>query len=114
MTAGDAVDRNGGPGCGNVTSARDLRSGHRFATGSDGVFGTRVYVHLGSSACDDTRTVNTSSSVAEHERAHALGISDHFPGFTGDEGLSREVIAVVTLLYSTAPGADMSTICPPR
>jgi predicted Zn-dependent protease len=114
VISGDAVDRYGKPGCGNVTSQPDASSGHRFAPDSTGALAQRAYLHLGSSGCDDTRTGWTSSSVAEHELAHALGVGSHFDGFTGDEGLSEELFAVIMLLYGAAPGTDMSAFCPPH
>jgi len=105
---GDGVNADGSPGCGNVSGEIDPYSGHNFVTGSDGAFNSPVYVHLGSSGCDHSQVGYKSYSVAEHELAHALGIGDHFKGFTGNEGLSRELIAVVTMLYSMPSGTDMS------
>jgi hypothetical protein len=109
---GDAVGSNRGePGCGNVTSSSDPTSGHRFHIDPLGVFNTLVYVHLGSSACDDEATGYRPESVAEHELGHALGVGEHFRGFTGDEGLSANLAAVVTMLYELPPGTDMTDVC---
>ncbi len=112
VVEGDAVDINGGPGCGNVTSASDPRSGHRYRADSAGVFNSLVYVHLGSAGCNDGRTGYRPYSIAAHEIAHALGIGRHFAGFNGNEGISAEAAAVLTLLYGTPLGADMSASCP--
>lgn len=108
---GDAVDGSGQPGCGNVTDERNANSGHGFRVDSYGIFNTLVYVHLGSGGCDHNQIGYTTYSVAEHEIAHALGIGEHFTDFTGMEGLSPNLSAVVTKLYSTSPGTDMSAIC---
>jgi hypothetical protein len=109
---GDAVGSNQGePGCGNVTSGPSPTSGHRFFIDPHGAFNTLVYVHLGSSACDDEAAGYRPESVAEHELGHALGVGEHFPGFTGDEGLSANLTAVVTMLYSLPPGTDMTDVC---
>jgi hypothetical protein len=109
---GDAVGSNRGePGCGNVTGSSDPTSGHRFHIDPLGVFNTLVYVHLGSSACDDEAAGYRPESVAEHELGHALGVGEHFRGFTGDEGLSANLAAVVTMLYGLPPGTDMTDVC---
>jgi len=109
---GDAVASNQGkPGCGNVTSGASPTSGHRFHADPFGVLNTLTYVHLGSSACDDEATGYKPESVAEHELAHALGLGEHFPGFTGDEGLSPNLAAVITKLYSLPPGTDLTGEC---
>ena len=112
VVEGDAVGSNQGePGCGNVTSEASPTSGHRFHVDPFGVFNSLTYVHLGSSGCDDEATGYKPESVAEHELAHALGVGKHFPDFTGDEGLSPNLAAVVTKLYSLPPGTDMKEEC---
>jgi hypothetical protein len=108
---GDAVDANGGPGCGNVTDAPDARSGHRFKATPGGVLNSLVYVHLGSSRCNDARTGYQPYSIAAHEIAHALGVGGHFTGFNGDEGISAELAAVLIRLYSMPPGMDITASC---
>jgi hypothetical protein len=109
---GDAVGSSRGePGCGNVTSGKAPASGHKFHTDPFGVFDTLIYLHLGSSGCDDETAGDKPESVAEHELAHALGLGTHFPGFTGDEGLSPNLTAVVTELYRLPPGTDMKEAC---
>jgi hypothetical protein len=109
---GDAVgSRQGEPGCGNVTSGSDPTSGHRFLIDPSGAFTSLVYVHLGSSACDDEAAGPKPETVAEHELGHALGVGEHFRGFTGDEGLSPILAAVVTMLYGLPPGTDMADAC---
>jgi hypothetical protein len=108
---GDAAAKGGGPGCGNVTSERAATSGHSFRVDPLGAFTSLTYVHLGSAGCDDEAKGDRPESVAEHELAHALGVGSHFPGFLGDEGLSPNLLAVVTMLYRLPPGTDMSREC---
>jgi hypothetical protein len=109
---GDAVgSKKGEPGCGNVTNGKAATSGHSFRTDPFGIFNSLTYVHLGSSGCDDEATGYKPESIAEHELAHALGVGKHFPDFTGDEGLSANLIAVVTKLYSLQPGTEMTEEC---
>ena len=111
VVEGDAVDANGGPGCGNVTDSPDPTSGHRYKAGANGVLNTLVYVHLGSSKCNDARTGYQPYSIAAHEIAHALGVGRHFTGFNGDEGASPELAEVLVRLYSLPPGMDVTASC---
>jgi hypothetical protein len=111
VVEGDAVAKDGGPGCGNVTSERAATSGHSYRIDPLGAFNSLTYVHLGSGVCDDESTGRKPESVAEHELAHALGVGSHFPDFTGGEGLSPNLIAVVSMLYNLPPGTDMSAEC---
>jgi len=108
---GDALDRDAKPGCGRVTSERDPQSGFAFSATSDGVIHSRLYVHLGSVACDPAREGFQRSSIAEHELAHALGLGSHFPGFTGIEGISLESLVTLTALYRVPPGTPVSEMC---
>jgi hypothetical protein len=108
---GDALDGSGQSGCGNVTNQRDPASDHVFQVNNDGVFNSLIYVHLGSNGCNHTQVGYATYSVAEHEIAHALGIGEHFTDFTGNEGLSPNLNAVIVRLYSIAPGTDMSALC---
>ncbi len=63
-------------------------------------------IHLGSGQCADTTKGRYDSAYAEHILAHALGIFDHFDGFTGPEGLvDAHAFAVVYNLYANAVGA---------
>ena len=108
---GDALDRDGEPGCGHVTSARDPQSGFAFSVTSDGVVNSRLYIHLGSGDCDPAQEGFQCCSIAEHELAHALGLGTHFPGFTGIEGISLELLVTLTALYRVPPGTDVAEMC---
>jgi hypothetical protein len=111
VVAGDALDRNGSPGLGHVTSARDPQSFFSFNAQSDGAINSRLYVHLGSARCDYVHEGFRLYSIAEHELAHALGLSSHFPGFTGIEGVSLELLVTLTALYRVPPGTEVSRFC---
>jgi hypothetical protein len=113
VVAGDALTRDGEPGLGHVTRAREPQS--VFAvTARDGVIQSRLYVHLGSASRDYAREGFRPSSIPEHELAHALGLMGHFPGFTGIEGVSLESLVTLTALYRVPPGTDVSRFCAPR
>jgi hypothetical protein len=108
---GDALDRDGAPGCGHVTSTRDPHSGFAFSVASDGTVNSRLYIHLGSVACNPTLEGFQPYSIAEHELGHAMGLGTHFSGFTGIEGISLELLVTVTALYRVPPGTDISGFC---
>jgi hypothetical protein len=108
---GDALDRDGEPGCGHVTSGRDPQSGFAFSVTNDGVVNSCLYIHLGSVKCDPVREGFQCCSIAEHELAHALGLGTHFPGFTGIEGISLELLVTLTALYRVPPGTEVSEMC---
>jgi hypothetical protein len=111
VVEGDALTRDGQPGCGHVTHQRDPKSGFTFNVTNDGTINSRLYVHLGSSACNHTREGFQPQSIAEHELGHALGLGTHFAGFTGIEGLTLELLVTVMALYRTSPGTDISQMC---
>ncbi|MBI5029890.1 MAG: hypothetical protein HZB51_05135 [Chloroflexi bacterium] len=108
---GDAENRDGGPGCGHVTCQRDPHSGFSLRVGNTGAFNSLVYVHLGSKRCDFVSEGFRPCSIVEHELAHALGLGNHFPGFTGIEGLSLELLVTITVLYRVPPGTDVAWMC---
>lgn len=63
-------------------------------------------IHLGSDQCDDTTKGRYDSAYAEHILAHALGVFDHFDGFTGPEGMvDAHAFAVGYNLYANVVGA---------
>lgn len=68
---------------------------------------TGVYtLHLGSARCDDITRGRYATAYAEHILGHALGIFDHFSGFTGAEGLvDAHAFAVLLNLYANPVGA---------
>lgn len=110
---GDAVSRDGAPGCGNVTSQPDPRSGVRLPASGSGELTGRMYVHLGginSSGCKYSPD-REPYPIAEHEMGHALGLGLHFTNFNGDEGFSDELAAVIKLIYSLPIGTSAVTVC---
>ncbi len=111
IVEGDALTRDGEPGCGHVTCARDPRSGFTLKVSDNGVINSLLYVHLGSSHCNYTLEGFQSQSIAEHELGHALGLGKHFAGFTGIEGITLELLVTVSALYRLPPGTDLSKIC---
>jgi hypothetical protein len=61
----------------------------------------RYTLRLGSERCDDRREGEYESAYAEHVLGHALGIFDHFAGFTGVEGFTdAHALAVLYNLYA--------------
>lgn len=110
---GDAIRAEGTPGCGNVTSSPDPKSGHQFSVTANGAFNSLVFIHLGginSPYCKYSAD-RKPYPIAEHELAHALGAVGHFANFTGDEGFSAEVASVIKLLYSQPLGSPSKSIC---
>ena len=68
-------------------------------------------VHLGSDQCADQTKGRYDSAYAEHILAHALGIFDHFDGFTGPEGMvDAHAFAVVYNLYANPIGATVTDL----
>lgn len=94
-------------GCANILNAPPFE-GPTFAPrwdGSSALVGAYV-VHLGSEQCDDATKGRYETAYAEHVLAHALGIFDHFSGFTGPEGLvDAHAFAVLYNLYANPVGA---------
>ncbi len=99
----------GEPSCGNVvTGSKNPLADFVFHTNYDGTINSKIYIFLGSSACNYRKF---GPAISEHEVGHALGFGQHFGGFYGDEGLSFPLLEVVTALYSLPPGTDMSVAC---
>jgi len=68
-------------------------------------------VHLGSDQCTDTSRGRYDSAYAEHILAHALGVFDHFSGFTGQEGLvDAHGFAVLYNLYANPVNATAADL----
>ena len=111
VVAGDALNRDGVPGLGHVTSSREPQSAFAIKVQSNGTIQSRLYIHLGSAQRDYISEGFRPSSIAEHEIAHAIGLMEHFPGFTGIEGVSLESLVTLTALYRVPPGTDMSQFC---
>lgn len=114
VDTGDGVGADGKPSCGNVTNGRNPRSGHDFLSGIDGVMKSQIFIHLGSAKCKYNQSeppIMSRFAITEHELAHAIGIGNHFDGFTGNEGLSYNVILVLKALYGMPPGSDMTQSC---
>jgi hypothetical protein len=63
-------------------------------------------IRLGSDRCVDTREGDYESAYAEHILGHALGVFDHFVGFTGVEGMTdAHAFGVLVNLYANPIGA---------
>jgi hypothetical protein len=68
-------------------------------------------IHLGSEGCNDESEGRYGTAFAEHVLAHALGIFDHFDGFTGPEGLvDAHAFAVIHNLYANPIGATAAEL----
>ena len=93
-------------GCVNVTNLQALDA-TTFAPqwdASSALVGAYL-IHLGSDQCNDTTEGRYDSAYAEHILAHALGVFDHFSGFTGPEGMvDAHAFAVVYNLYANPVG----------
>lgn len=111
VVTGDALTRDGTPGLGNVTTARAPQSPFALNVRNDGAIQSRLYIHLGSAQRDYISEGFRPYSIPEHELAHALGLIGHFPGFTGIEGVSLEMLVTLTALYRVPSGTDMSRFC---
>jgi hypothetical protein len=105
---GGARDADSTGGCVHVTDAPPQESSSSFALrwdGSSAIVGAYT-IHLGSEQCNDATEGQYASAYAEHVLAHALGVFDHFVGFTGGEGMAdAHAFAVVYNLYANAIGA---------
>jgi hypothetical protein len=105
---GSAKDADNSPGCGHVTDAPAGTDSNTFAVRWDAasaLIGTYT-IHLGSPNCDDVKEGRYASAYAEHVLAHALGVFDHFIGYTGPEGMvDAHAFAVVYNLYANPVGA---------
>jgi hypothetical protein len=68
-------------------------------------------IHLGADQCADETAGSYPSSVAEHQLAHALGVIDHFDGFTARGGLDDpRLLSVVYNLYANPIGASAADL----
>ena len=111
VVAGDALTRDGLPGLGHVTGSRNPQSAFGLNVQGDGFIDSQLYIHLGSAQRDYIQEGFHPYSLAEHELAHALGLAEHFPGFTGIEGITMEPLVTLTALYRIPPGTDVSRFC---
>jgi hypothetical protein len=106
---GGATTQDSSAGCVNVTDAAPETPSGTLTLRWDAasaVVGAYT-VRLGSDQCDDSREGDYDSAYAEHVLAHALGIFDHFVGFTGVEGLADgHAFAVLVNLYANPIGAS--------
>lgn len=105
---GQATAQDSTAGCVNMTDAPpEAPSGTLTLRwdGSSAIVGGYT-LRLGSERCDDTRAGDYESAYAEHILGHALGIFDHFVGYTGVEGLTdAHAFAVLVNLYANPVGA---------
>ncbi len=113
VVEGDAINQDGSPGPGNVTTERDTRGSTLFNVGNDGYITSQVYLHLSSPGWNyrDIKGVRSNTSIIEHELAHALGLGHHFEDFSGNEGFSYNVIIATIALYRIPSGTDMVNAC---
>ncbi len=102
---GGAVKPDGLPGTGNVNNT-PLPDPHvAYTVDTNGILKGLYYIHLGSTASDDSAKGNYPSAVAEHELGHVLGIMGHFDGFTGNEGFKNpNMFNVMVNLYNNPIG----------
>ncbi len=84
-----------------------------FHVGADGYIDSLLYIHLGTKEAGyfNTPGLLNPYAIVEHEFGHALGLGDHFIGFTGYEGLPQEPREVLIALYSMPSGIDMRGEC---
>ncbi len=95
-------------GCADVTSAPDSFVPRWDSAGA--LVGTYT-IHLGSDTCNDATKGRYRSAYAEHVLGHALGLFDHFAGFTGQEGLvDAHAFSVIYNLYANPIGATAQQI----
>jgi hypothetical protein len=108
VVEGGAKDADNTPGCVHVTDQpadADSNSLVISVDGSGAIIGSYT-VHLGGTDCNDEKEGRYATAYAEHVLAHALGVFDHFVGFTGPEGLvDAHAFAVVYNLYANPIGA---------
>ena len=105
---GGAKDADNSPGCAHVTDQPEGSDSNSFVVRRDsgGAMVGSYTIHLGGDDCDDVREGRYESAYAEHVLAHALGVFDHFVGYTGPEGIvDAHAFAVVYNLYANAIGA---------
>lgn len=105
---GGATTQDSAASCVNLTDAPpDTPSGVLTLRwdSSSAIVGAYT-IRLGSERCDDAREGNYDSAYAEHILGHALGIFDHFVGFTGVEGMADgHGLGVLFNLYANPIGA---------
>jgi hypothetical protein len=105
---GGALAQDSTPGCVSLTDAAPETPSGALALrwdGSSAIVGAYT-IRLGSAECDDIREGDYDTAYAEHILAHALGVFDHFVGFTGVEGLTdAHAFAVLLNLYANPIGA---------
>jgi len=105
---GGATSQDSTSGCVNLDDAPvDAPSGTLTLRwdASSAIVG-RYTIRLGSEQCDDGREGEYESAYAEHILGHALGIFDHFLGFTGVEGFTdAHALSVLYNLYANPVGA---------
>lgn len=113
IVEGGGMGPGGEPGCGHVHDGAPSMPSTQFNIRTDESMALKgVYtVHLGSIKCDDSTEGHYRSAVAEHEVAHALGLSGHFPGFVGNEGFSDpRLLAVIATLYANPVGTPYANV----
>jgi hypothetical protein len=105
---GGGKDADNTPGCAHVTDQPPDSDSNSFVVqwdASSAMVGAYT-VHLGGADCDDGKEGRYASAYAEHVLAHALGVFDHFVGYTGPEGMvDAHAFAVVYNLYANGIGA---------
>lgn len=105
---GGAAAADTSAGCSELSGQPPGVTGRSFALQWDAgsAIGGSYTLRLGSDRCDDARAGRYPSAYAEHVLTHALGIFEHFPGYTGPEGLvDAHAFAVLYNLYANPIGA---------
>ena len=110
---GGATAQDSTAGCVNLTDAPpEIPSGTlTLAWDAASAIVGAYTIRLGSDKCDDTREGDYESAYAEHILGHALGIFDHFIGFTGVEGFTdAHGFAVLYNLYANPVGTTSQNL----
>ncbi len=92
--------------CGNVSRAPCATDYPQSFVNSEGEISTVLYVNLDSKHC------TASPEVVIHELGHAMGLGQHFQGFSGDDGraISPDFWSVLATLYGNQIGTSRADL----
>ncbi len=111
VDTGDALDRNGAPGLGHVTSARAPQSLFAFDVRERGCYSIAdVCASRFGALRPYARRISPILDCGTRICART-GTGGAFRRFTGIEGVSLEMLVTLTALYRVPPGTDMSQFC---